>query len=108
MIDLLYLFYSRRKNEAGQQTKKTTKRKKAAQKEANDSGSLLNVNVSNSDMDNMATMPNIMDGILGDGHLTTDEIGRHLRSRQSLMDLVPEASDTVPAEMFSHEQSLDR
>lgn len=59
-------------------------------------------------MDNMAAMPNFVDGILNDGHMPTDELARHLRARQSLMDFVPEASDTVPAEMFSHEQSLDR
>lgn len=59
-------------------------------------------------MDNMASSSlNIMDGILG-GHMTSEELERHLVSQQSLMDLDPAASVTVPAEMFSHEPSLDR
>ena len=44
-----------------------------------------------------------------DGHMTAEEVERHLQSRQSLMELVPErAPPTVPNEMFSNEPSLDR
>lgn len=44
-----------------------------------------------------------------DGHMTAEEVERHLQSRQSLMELVPErAPATVPNEMFSNEPSLDR
>jgi len=43
-----------------------------------------------------------------DGHMTAEEVERHLQSRQSLMELVPErAPATVPNEMFSNEPSLD-
>lgn len=48
-------------------------------------------------------------GITADGHMTAEEVERHLQSRQSLMQLVPErAPATVPNEMFSNEPSLDR
>lgn len=43
-----------------------------------------------------------------DGHMTAEEVERHLQSRQSLIGLVPEAPATVPNEMFSNEPSLDR
>ena len=44
-----------------------------------------------------------------DGHMTAEEVERHLQSLQSLMELVPErAPPTVPNEMFSNEPSLDR
>lgn len=44
-----------------------------------------------------------------EGHMTTEEIERHLQSRQSITELVPErAPPTVPNEMFSNEPSLDR
>lgn len=40
--------------------------------------------------------------------MTTEEVERHLQSKQSLMELVPEkAPPTVPTEMFSNEPSLD-
>lgn len=39
-----------------------------------------------------------------DGHMTAEEVERHLKSRQSFMELVPL---TVPNEMFSNEPSLD-
>uniref|UniRef100_A0A6B2EAF7 Putative ino80 complex subunit e n=1 Tax=Phlebotomus kandelakii TaxID=1109342 RepID=A0A6B2EAF7_9DIPT len=43
-----------------------------------------------------------------DGHMTAEEIERHLQSRHSLMELLPErAPPTVPHEMFSNEPSLD-
>lgn len=43
-----------------------------------------------------------------DGHMTAEEVERHLQSRQSLIELVPEkAPATVPNEMFSNEPSLD-
>lgn len=46
---------------------------------------------------------------LPDGHMTAEEVERHLQSRQTLMELVPErAPATVPNEMFSNEPSLDR
>lgn len=43
-----------------------------------------------------------------DGHMTPDEVARHLQSRHSIMELVSErAPPTVPNEMFSNEPSLD-
>lgn len=46
--------------------------------------------------------------VLSDGHMTPEEVERHLQS-QSFLDLVPErAPPTVPTEMFSNEPSLDR
>ncbi|XP_031351028.1 INO80 complex subunit E isoform X2 [Photinus pyralis] len=45
---------------------------------------------------------------LSDGHMTPEEVERHLQSRQSYMELVPERAPlTVPTEMFSNEPSLD-
>ncbi|KAK9877126.1 hypothetical protein WA026_016871 [Henosepilachna vigintioctopunctata] len=45
--------------------------------------------------------------ILSDGHMTPEEVERHLQS-QSFMDFLPErAPPTVPTEMFSNEPSLD-
>ncbi|XP_019871375.1 uncharacterized protein LOC109599786 [Aethina tumida] len=45
--------------------------------------------------------------ILSDGHMTPEEVERHLQS-QSFMELLPErAPPTVPTEMFSNEPSLD-
>lgn len=47
--------------------------------------------------------------MLADGHMTPEEVERHLESRQSYLELVPErAPPTVPTEMFSNEPSLDR
>lgn len=92
---------------------KRRKKKNAENEEnANNSENIENggdglLNATNSDMDNMPSSSlHMMDGILTDGHMTTEEFERHMESQQSLMDL-PEASDTVPAEMFSHEASLD-
>lgn len=45
---------------------------------------------------------------VSDGHMTAEEVERHLQSRQSLIGIVPEAPETVPNEMFSNEPSLDR
>lgn len=46
--------------------------------------------------------------VLSDGHMTPEEVERHLQS-QSFLDLMPErAPPTVPTEMFSNEPSLDR
>lgn len=43
---------------------------------------------------------------LGDGHMTSEEIERHLESRKILLDLLPErAPPTVPTEMFSNDPS---
>ncbi|KAL3285373.1 hypothetical protein HHI36_019480 [Cryptolaemus montrouzieri] len=45
--------------------------------------------------------------ILSDGHMTPEEVERHLQS-QSFMDFLPERAPlTVPTEMFSNEPSLD-
>lgn len=44
----------------------------------------------------------------GDGHMTREEVERHLQSRQSYLELLPErAPPTVPTEMFSNDPSLD-
>ncbi|CAG9561898.1 unnamed protein product [Danaus chrysippus] len=44
----------------------------------------------------------------GDGHMTPEEVERHLQSRQSFLELLPErAPPTVPTEMFSNDPSLD-
>lgn len=49
-----------------------------------------------------------LSGAVPGGHMTAEEVERHLQSRQSLMELVPEkAPPTVPDEMFSNEPSLD-
>lgn len=42
-----------------------------------------------------------------DGHMTAEEVERHLQSKQSLIGMF-EAPTTVPTEMFSNEPSLDR
>jgi hypothetical protein len=46
---------------------------------------------------------------MSDGHMTPEEVERHLESRQTYLELVPEkAPPTVPTEMFSNDPSLDR
>lgn len=46
--------------------------------------------------------------LLSDGHMTPEEVERHLESRQTYLELVPEkAPPTVPTEMFSNDPSLD-
>lgn len=48
-------------------------------------------------------------GLSTDGHMTPEEVERHLQSRQSYLELLPErAPPTVPTEMFSNDPSLDR
>ncbi|XP_045498563.1 INO80 complex subunit E [Colias croceus] len=43
-----------------------------------------------------------------DGHMTPEEVERHLQSRQTYLKLLPErAPPTVPTEMFSNDPSLD-
>lgn len=43
----------------------------------------------------------------GDGHMTSEEIERHLEAKQSLRDLLPEKTPlTVPVELFSNEPSV--
>ncbi|CAG9855744.1 unnamed protein product [Phyllotreta striolata] len=45
--------------------------------------------------------------VLSDGHMTPEEVERHLQA-QSFMEFLPErAPPTVPTEMFSNEPSLD-
>ncbi|XP_043282759.1 INO80 complex subunit E [Venturia canescens] len=45
---------------------------------------------------------------VSDGHMTPEEVERHLESRQTYLELVPEkAPPTVPTEMFSNDPSLD-
>ncbi|XP_011503688.1 PREDICTED: uncharacterized protein LOC105366819 [Ceratosolen solmsi marchali] len=47
--------------------------------------------------------------LISDGHMTPEEVERHLESRQSYLELVPEkAPPTVPTEMFSNDVSLDK
>lgn len=56
--------------------------------------------------------PNVMIETLppvshGDGHMTSEEIERHLEAKQSLRDLIPEKTPlTVPVELFSNEPSV--
>nr|CAD7406247.1 unnamed protein product [Timema poppensis] len=46
--------------------------------------------------------------LLSDGHMTPEEVERHLEAKQTFMELLPEkAPPTVPTEMFSNEPSLD-
>ncbi|XP_051172605.1 INO80 complex subunit E [Leptopilina boulardi] len=46
--------------------------------------------------------------LISDGHMTPEEVERHLESRQSYLELVPQkAPPTVPTEMFSNDPSLD-
>jgi INO80 complex subunit E len=52
---------------------------------------------------------NVPVSLLSDGHMTPEEVERHLESRQTYLELVPEkAPPTVPTEMFSNDPSLDR
>ena len=47
--------------------------------------------------------------LISDGHMTPEEVERHLESRQTYLELVPQkAPPTVPTEMFSNDPSLDR
>lgn len=57
----------------------------------------------------MNTVSTLSTNMISDGHMTAEEVERHLQSRQSYMELVPEkAPPTVPTEMFSNDPSLDR
>lgn len=57
----------------------------------------------------MHTISTLSTNMISDGHMTPEEVERHLQSRQSYMELVPEkAPPTVPTEMFSNDPSLDR
>ncbi|XP_046388325.1 uncharacterized protein LOC124157544 [Ischnura elegans] len=92
-------------------------------KHSSSSNSISNpTGASNSSVGNMhqVIMPRIHSGgvgssvsascLLADGHMTPEEVERHLESRQcqSYLELVPEkAPPTVPTEMFSNEPSLD-
>ncbi|XP_034941647.1 INO80 complex subunit E [Chelonus insularis] len=56
------------------------------------------------------TSNNVMSmvSMMSDGHMTPEEVERHLESRQTYLELVPEkAPPTVPTEMFSNDPSLD-
>lgn len=56
----------------------------------------------------MQNITTISMNMISDGHMTPEEVERHLQSRQSYMELVPEkAPPTVPTEMFSNDPSLD-
>lgn len=47
--------------------------------------------------------------LISDGHMTPEEVERHLESRQGYLDMVPEkAPPTVPTEMFSNDISMDK
>ncbi|XP_003424917.1 INO80 complex subunit E [Nasonia vitripennis] len=51
----------------------------------------------------------ILPSLISDGHMTPEEVERHLESRQNYLELVPEkAPPTVPTEMFSNDVSLDK
>lgn len=46
--------------------------------------------------------------LMSDGHMTPEEVERHLESK-SYMEMVSEkAPPTVPTELFSNDPSLDR
>ncbi|GJQ68537.1 hypothetical protein Trydic_g17106 [Trypoxylus dichotomus] len=79
----------------------TSKKKKANPvrhgKQLNNSQSVMQLTTSTS---------NSNSGTLLDGHMTPEEVERHLQSRQSFMEL-ERAPPTVPTEMFSNEPSLD-
>lgn len=87
----------RRKNSATNATQNKgnnpPKRRKQTQKKSNAVGRPPNV---------------INTDTITDGHMTAEEVERHLQSKQSLIGMVPEAPTTVPTEMFSNEPSLDR
>jgi hypothetical protein len=57
----------------------------------------------------LQVLGNVPLSLLSDGHMTPEEVERHLESRQTYLELVPEkAPPTVPTEMFSNDPSLDR
>lgn len=61
----------------------------------------INPPIQTNNISSMVTM-------MSDGHMTPEEVERHLESRQTYLELVPEkAPPTVPTEMFSNDPSLD-
>lgn len=83
---------SRRKNSASNATQNKNanppKRRKQTQKKAGRPSAVINTDT------------------ITDGHMTAEEVERHLQSKQSLIGMVM-APATVPTEMFSNEPSLD-
>ncbi|XP_057321144.1 INO80 complex subunit E [Microplitis mediator] len=78
----------------------TTKKKKSAPKSAPKAQAIPPIQTSN----NVISMVSM----ISDGHMTPEEVERHLESRQTYLELVPEkAPPTVPTEMFSNDPSLD-
>jgi len=46
--------------------------------------------------------------LMSDGHMTPEEVERHLESRQTYLEFVSEmAPPAVPTEMFGNDSSLD-
>lgn len=92
----------RRKNSATNATQNKNanqpKRRKQTQKKVNNTApsapAILNTDTINTDT-------------ITDGHMTAEEVERHLQSKQSMIGMF-EAPATVPTEMFSNEPSLDR
>uniref|UniRef100_A0A146L3M1 INO80 complex subunit E n=2 Tax=Lygus hesperus TaxID=30085 RepID=A0A146L3M1_LYGHE len=54
----------------------------------------------------LTQLQNIQAPAIVDGHMTTEEIERHLESRQRFMEL-DKTPTTMPSEMFSNDPSLD-
>lgn len=94
---------TRRKNSATNSTQNKNanppKRRKQTQKKTNSTvppaPTIINTDTINTDT-------------ITDGHMTAEEVERHLQSKQSLVLGMFEAPATVPTEMFSNEPSLDR
>lgn len=61
----------------------------------------------NTQVNNISTAVHMNNVSMSDGHMTPEEVERHLQSRQSFLEL-ERAPLTVPTEMFSNEPSLDR
>ncbi|XP_067006898.2 uncharacterized protein [Anabrus simplex] len=65
-------------------------------------------NPKQNNVQSMQVFGNVPVSMLPDGHMTPEEVERHLESRQSYMEPVPEkALPSVPTEMFSNDPSLD-
>jgi len=52
-------------------------------------------------------LPTLQANALIDGHMTSEEVERHLEGRQRFME-IDKAPVTIPTEMFSNDPSLDR
>ncbi|KAH0560963.1 INO80 complex subunit E [Cotesia glomerata] len=79
----------------------TTKKKKPTPKSALKPQNNPSVQTNSNNVMSMVSM-------ISDGHMTPEEVERHLESRQTYLELVPEkAPPTVPTEMFSNDPSLD-